>query len=131
MADVDAWVESPLWPRLREWVEQTYQTSPSVEHSCCSGAPGWNIKYKKSSKSLCVIYPQAGYFVCLVSIGAKLIPELECLLETFSADLQALYAETAFYMGGKWLMIEVRTEEHLEDVQRLVLLRAKPPKRKA
>ena len=27
---------------------------------------GWNIKYQKSGKSLCTIYPQQGYFLALV-----------------------------------------------------------------
>ena len=27
---------------------------------------GWNIKYQKSGKSLCTIYPQQGYFLVLI-----------------------------------------------------------------
>jgi hypothetical protein len=27
---------------------------------------GWNIKYQKSGKSICTIYPQQGYFLALV-----------------------------------------------------------------
>ncbi len=129
LSDIALWVGSPLWEQLRDWVEDTYQTVPSVEYSRCSGAAGWNVKYKKGSRPLCVLYPRQGYFICMVSIGAKLIPQLEPILSTYSPDLQALYERSGSFQGGKWLMVDVKTPEHLDDVKRLMLLRAKPAQR--
>lgn len=130
LSDVSAWVDSPLWEELTAWVEETYQTAPIVEYSKCGGAPGWNVKYRKGSKALCVLYPQSGYFICMVTVGAKLLPELEAMLPTYSPDLQATYARSGALMGSKWLMADVRERVHLEDVQRLMLLKAKPAKKK-
>lgn len=130
MADVAAWIDMPLWAELRGWIEQTYQTEPAVEYSGCSGMPGWNVKYRKGSRPVCVIYPQEGYLICMVSIAARLIPELEGLLPTYSREFQDLYARSGSFMGGKWLMVEVREAEQAEDVKRLMLLRVKPVRKR-
>lgn len=129
MAEIKTWVDSPLLPELVDWLEETYKTTPSIEYSACGMEPGWNVKYKKGSKALCVIYPRMnGYFVCMVTLGPKLIGELEVMLPTLSPYMQALYARTSFYMDGKWLIIDMKDTEQLIDAQRLILLKATPKK---
>ena len=52
---------------------ESYKINPKIAYSNCAMDNniwrGWNIKYQKSSKSLCTIYPQQGYF--LVSVPGK------------------------------------------------------------
>jgi len=47
-----------------------YNVKPKLAYSSCAMDNniwrGWNIKYQKSGKSLCTIYPQQGYFLVLV-----------------------------------------------------------------
>lgn len=130
MTDITAWVDSLLWEELTTWVEETYGVEPSIEYSRCTLDRGWNVKYKKGGKALCTLYPRAGYVTCMVSVGAKQIPDVEVMLPTFSPDLQALYEKAAFFNGGKWLPLDIKERPHLEDVERLMLLKAKPPKKK-
>jgi len=68
---VSDYIGNPLWEELRGHLESTYDVLPTVEHSICSGAPGWNLKYKKSGRALCTLYPAQGFFTCLVSVGSK------------------------------------------------------------
>ena len=128
--DVAAWVGSPLFGELTAWVEETYDAAPSIEFSRCSMDPGWNVKYKKGTKTLCTLYPRQGFYTCMVSVGAKLIPDVEALLATFSPELQGAYGKTAFFQGGKWLLLDITRREHLEDMERLMLLKAKPARKK-
>ena len=130
MADIAAWINSPLFGELTAWVEETYGVGPAVEYSRCSMDPGWNVKYKMGSKALCVLYPRPGFYTCMVSIGAKLIPDVETLLPTFTPELQALYEKTSFFQGGKWLLLDITDHSRLEDVRRLMCLKAKPPRKK-
>ena len=48
----------------------SYKVKPKLAYSGCAMDNniwrGWNIKYQKSGKSLCTIYPQKGYFLVLV-----------------------------------------------------------------
>jgi len=59
-------VNNPLWEELQSFIENTYQTKAMLNYSRCSGRRGWNLKYRKSGKSLCVLDPMDGYFFALV-----------------------------------------------------------------
>ncbi len=125
LAAVSAYIGSPLWEELHSHLETAYGVLPAIEHSICSGAPGWNLKYKKSGRALCTLYPAPGFFTCLVSVGAKEAMEAELLLSICTDYLKELYWGTKPYNGSRWLMIEVTTQEILEDVKRLIALRIK------
>lgn len=131
LSDIGAWVNNPLLGELMAWMGETYGVEPSVEFSKCSLDKGWNIKYKKGSKSLCVLYIRQGWFTAMVTLGAKQVAELEPLLSTFSASFRKLYEKTPLFNGGKWLSVDVKKDKQLEEVQRLILMKAKPVKKQA
>ena len=131
LSDIGAWVNNPLLEELMAWMGETYGVEPSVEFSRCSMDQGWNIKYKKGSKALCVLYVRSGWFTAMVTLGAKQVAELETLLPTFSAPFRKLYEQTPLFNGGKWLVVDVKKGKELEEVQRLILMKAKPVKKQA
>lgn len=122
-------IGSPHWTPLCGWIEANYDTRPLIQFSGCTMAHGWNMKYRKGSRALCTLYPGQGMFTCLVSVGRKETPAAELLLPTFTPYTQALWARTALYNGGRWLMVEVTDGDILEDVKTLISLRAKPGKK--
>lgn len=122
------YIQSPLWHSLRSFLEESYGVLPSVEYSRCAAAPGWNVKYKRGSRALCTLYPRAGYFTCMVSVGRKETVQAELLLPSFDPYLQALYQKADVFNGGRWLMIDVISELVLENVKELIQLRVKPTK---
>lgn len=117
-----------LWTELETYLEDAYHVAPKLSYSKCSAQPGWNVKYQKSGKSLCTLYPMEGFFIALVVIGTKEETEVEAamILNAFSPYLQELYRKTTFSCGGRWLMIQVTSKEILEDVERLISIRVKP-----
>lgn len=119
---ISAYVNNALWERLCMHIEEEYQAKPVLEYSGCS-MPGWNVKYKKAGRSLCTLYPMEGYFIALVVIGEREREETELLLPTFTEYLQRLYNETKCGMGQRWLIIEVRDEAVLDDLERLISIR--------
>ena len=129
--DIGAWVKNPLLGELAAWMGETYGIEPAIEFSRCSMDRGWNIKYKKGSKALCALYVREGWFTAMVTLGAKQVAELETLLPTFSASFRELYERTPPFNSGKWLVVDVKEAEQLEEVQRLILIKAKPVKREA
>lgn len=126
LLEISDFIASPLWNGLCSWAEESYQIEPKVEHSTCSGAPGWNVKYKKSSRALCTLYPDEGQFTALITVGAKEAPEAELLLPTCSDYIRALFARTQTFNGARWLMIRVTDAAVLEDVKKLIRLRVAP-----
>jgi hypothetical protein len=120
---MDAFVGNPLWNELNGYVQKAYATLPKLKHSGCSWQPGWNVKYQKSGKSLCTLYPMPGFFMALVVIGPKEMTQAELCMPMCCAYTQELFARVEVSMGGKWLMMHVTDADVLEDVRRLVGLR--------
>ena len=48
---IGEFINSSLWDELRSFIEGTYEVQPSIEYSKCSLETGWNVKYKKGSRS--------------------------------------------------------------------------------
>ncbi len=128
LSDMGAWVDNALFEEFTAWVQEAYEVEPSVEFSKCSLDRGWNIKYKKGSKSLCVLYVRSGWFAVMVTLGAKQLAELEPLLPTYSAAFRKMYQNTALFRGGKWLMVDVKKPAQMEEVRRLIRMKAGPGK---
>ena len=126
MAQINEYVQIPCWRELCDWLENRYAVGSKIEHSTCACAPGWNVKYRKSGRALCTLYPHEGYFVCMVSVGAAEAPRAELLLPTCTQQVRELYQQVTPLCGARWLMIEVRSQDTLRDVQQLIDLRVKP-----
>jgi hypothetical protein len=119
-------IGSKLWTEIFSFIEKTYQIKPKMAYSKCAMQPGWNVKFIKGSKSLCTLYPMEGYFIALVVVGSKEENEVEFALNTFSSYMQELYKKTPYSCGGRWLMIETRDKDIVNDIKRLINIRVKP-----
>lgn len=118
LEDVSKYINSGLWDDLASFLEGTCKTQPKFSYSKESHA--WNLKYRKSGKSLCTLYPMDGFFIALVVIGNKETPETELVLPACTEYVQNLYRNTRFMLGGRWLMIHVTDTAILVDVKNLI-----------
>lgn len=125
LEQIGEYIGSPLWDELISHMEHTYQITPRIEYSNCSMNKGWNVKFKKGSRSACTLYPEKGFFICLVTIGRKEAAEAELLLTSCSQYVRNVYAGAGSLNGAKWLMVEVKTAAVLGDVKELIGLRVK------
>lgn len=127
-ADISKFINNPLWNDLCFFIEQTFSVLPQIEYSKCSAARGWNVKYKKGSRSICTLYPNEKYFTILVTIGSKEAMETEIRLLSFDSKIQDLYHSTKPFNGARWLMIDVINSDILANVKDLICIRTKPKK---
>ena len=124
---ITEYIGSPLWAEFNERIQFTYRTGPCMEYSRCSMQAGWNIKYKKGGKSLCTLYPMQGYFIALVVVGGHELMGAELLMPQCSDYVQTVFKNTKTGNGQKWLMLDVRDREIMDDVFSLVNLRKRIP----
>lgn len=129
LEQIARYISSPLWQDLRDFVESAYGVAPLIEYSICSGARGWNVKYKKGGRALCTLYPHEGFFTCLVCIGSREAAQAELVLTVCAAYTRNLYEKTSLFNGARWLMIDITGAEILADVKRLLAVRMKPKQR--
>ena len=127
---IEKYVATPLWGDLANYLQQTYNVNPKIEYSGCNmdggSWKGWNVKYKKSGKSLCTLYPKQGYFLSLITIAEKDAAEADFLIPICCDYVKDLYSRAQFGKSyGKMLGLEVTSEEILRDMKELMALRAK------
>ena len=121
-------VETPLWSELDGHLRQIYNVKPKLFYSNCSMQQGiwkgWNVKYKKSGKALCTLYPKQGFFLSLVPIGLPEMNEAELLMPLCSEYTQNLFKQTILGRTGKSLAFEVKDEDIVNDIKNLIKIRA-------
>ena len=61
MEEMDRYADSPLWLELRQYLKDAYGAEPRTEYSRCGLEQGWNLKFKKGSKSLATVYSDDFY----------------------------------------------------------------------
>ncbi len=124
LGEIEEYVGNPIFHQFCSEIKETYHLKEKIEFSSCSWEKGWNIKFKKSGKSLCVVYPREGYFTVLVVVGRKEKDSVDAVITECSAELQQIYGQTKEGNGQKWLMIDLEESgATYRDVMRLVEIR--------
>jgi hypothetical protein len=122
--EILAYIQEParsLWSDLNTYLQTAYKASPKIAYSKCSGKPGWNLKYQKSGKSLCTLYPEKRQFIALVVVALDLVP----LLETSELHevIRDLLKTAKPFNGTKWLMVPVQSESILMSLKQVLDLK--------
>ena len=118
-------VHNTLFQKFCTEIKETYNISEKIEYSSCSMEPGWNVKFKKSGKALCTVYPREAYFTVMVVVGRKEKEAVEAILPGSSAKIQEIYAQTQEGNGQRWLMIDLEdSDDSYKDVLRLIKIRS-------
>ena len=125
---VREFINFPLLDELDSHLRQTFKVKPKLAYSSCNmdGGmwKGWNVKYQKSGKSLCTLYPKQGYLQLLVPVGAREMSEAELLMPLCTEYTQELWGRSGS-ADYKSMAFEVRDENVLHDVKKLVEIRVK------
>jgi len=126
MQDIEKYIEKDAktrWQSLISHIESTFGSKPVITYSVCIGKQGWNVKYKKSGKALCTLYPERDQFIALVVLSANDMQLFDIVKQSYTPYLTALYDRCKLFNGTKWLMITVSDDAILADVQKLMLLK--------
>lgn len=106
-------------------LKNRYNIKEKIEFSKCSLSPGWNVKFKKSGKSLCTVYPKENYFTVLIVIGKKVKNSIETLILNCSDEVQKIYYETKEVNNQRWLMIDLEDVDAVyNDLQRFIEIKS-------
>ena len=127
-ADMEAALGSSWqwWKTLTDFIAENYQIAPELNFG--GKNYGWNLWYRKSGKSLTSLYPQRGSFIVQIVLGKD--QTQTALTMEFCREVGRLVRETPQLHDGKWLFIPVKTAAELRDVEKLLLLKKHPLKRK-
>jgi hypothetical protein len=124
--DITDYINMParkLWLEMNSFIQEKYAASPKLTYSKCSAKPGWNVKYQKSGKSLCTLYPEKDGFEVLLVIKLDMFPIVEAMGDELSPEVLHIAKAASPFNGTKWLMIPVLDDKILSDVKQLMVLK--------
>jgi hypothetical protein len=114
------------WLALRQYIEKSYDCPPEVIFG--GKNYGWMVRYRKSGKTLCTLYPEQDAFTALVVLGGKDADQALSMLEEFSPRVRAVIENTEQLHDGRWLFIRVLDPDEVEDVKKLLAIKRRPRK---
>lgn len=129
-------IGQPLWPAwtaLRRFLVETYQIEPLWNY----GGPryGWNIQHRKGGRPIAEIYPEHESFTALVILGKAELEQALARLDTFGPAVHQALTGSPRHPDGCWLYIRVSDPatcaQDVADIQQLVLIKRKPPRKPA
>lgn len=129
---VEAWIGSDaygFWTQVTRLIEQTYPDVFTPEWLFGGKKHGWSLRYKKG-KSFCTLVPERQRFALLIVFGAEERARVETIRQELSARTLGEYDAAETYRDGKWLLLNVDTAERVADVERLLLVKRRPPRTK-
>jgi AraC family transcriptional regulator len=132
MLDVIGQPLADAWSGLRRFLVETYEIDPVMQ--CGGPRYGWTVQHKKGGRPLCDMFPECGSFTALVVLGKKELDQALERLETFGPTVRKALTDTPRFHDGCWLWIRVSDpltcEQEARDIQQLILIKKKPPKKK-
>ena len=124
ISEISSYIGNTIFDEFCRYMDDKYKVIRRIEYSKDVWARGWNVKFRKSGKSLCVVYPKKNYFTVLVVVGNKEKECVENMLSQFSEYIQDIYRNTREGNGQRWLMIDIdRKNNTYQDVLKLINIR--------
>jgi len=124
LQEISETIENSLFDELCKIMIDEYQAKVRIEFSKDVWARGWNIKFRKSGRSLCVVYPKKKYFTILIVIGRREKEMFDHLYDQLSDEMRNIYLSTKEGMDQRWLMIDITSENEVyRDALRLIDIR--------
>lgn len=109
------------WKELKRFIEDNYGLEPEIIFY--GKKYGWTVRYRKSGKTLCSLFPERGGFTVLVVFGKKESEKALLRLKELSIKIKKLLGETEQLRDGRWLWIRLLTKNEVDDVKKLLQIK--------
>lgn len=114
------------WQETIRFVEDSYGLEP--ETIFYGEKYGWTVRYRKSGKTLCSLFPEEGGFTILIVLGRKESDQFLSMRDELSSRIQKLFENAKQFHDGRWLWIRLSTKSDVDDIKRLLLIKRKTKK---
>lgn len=120
--------KSPLWKELENYVEENYEFIPEIVFY--GEKYGWTLRYRRSGKTLCSLFPEKNAFTVLIVLGKKEVEKTQLMLNKLNKAIKKIFDETEQLRDGRWLWIKVRTASDVESIKVLLSVKRRPKVKK-
>ena len=116
-----------VWVRLSQFLRENYEIVPEL---IFDKKHGWDMRYRKSGKTLVTLTPEKGAVRILIVLGRDESVKALSMKEELSPKMHIVIENTKQLHDGRWLWIRLFQTREVEDIERLLSLKRKPKKNK-
>ena len=117
----DAWLD------IIAFIEDHYNFEP--ETVFYGTKYGWTIRYRRSGRTLCSLFPEKDGFTVLITLGKKESETVLSILDDLSSKTRKIIEETKQLRDGRWLWIRLRAIDDTDDIKKLIQVKKRPKKK--
>lgn len=115
-----------LWKDVQRYLEERYDFTPEMVFY--GKKYGWAIRYRKSGKTLCSLFPEKGAFTVLIVLGTKEVEKTISMIDELSPEVRTLFENTEQLRDGRWFWMRVTKRIDIESIKLLLGAKRKPKK---
>jgi len=113
------------WVKLRRFLKENYDIVPEM---IFDKKHGWDVRYRKSGRTLVTLTPEKGAVRVLIVLGREESEKALSMRDELSSKMYRFIENTKQLHDGRWLWIRLFRAEDAEDVEKLLLIKRKPKK---
>ncbi len=125
MADFIGEPAKGAWAKLRRFLKENYDIVPEM---IFDKKHGWDVRYRKSGKTLVTLTPEKGAVRILLVLGREESEKALSMQKELSPKMYELIENTKQLHDGRWLWIRLFQAEDVNDIQKLLPIKRKPKK---
>jgi len=111
-----------FWNDIWNYIQDAYEINPELVFY--GKKYGWCYRFRKSSKTLCTIFPENGSFTILITLGKKEIDKLD--FKNLSEYTKNIFTHSPRLHDGRWLWIRALKAEVISDIKLLLQSKRRP-----
>jgi len=112
------------WTALTQYLGIEYDFKP--ETVFYGRKYGWTVRYRRSGRTLCSLFPEEGAFTVLIVLGKKEVEKVFGRESKLSESTKTLIRDTKQVRGGRWLWIRILTTDDITDIKHLLHIKKQP-----
>ena len=110
-----------LWLELDEYMHRELGATRLIRFPYGNDY-GWSAKYSKKSKHICDVFAEDGAFTALFQISMLAV---ESVHDEIGDYAKSVWANNSPCSSGGWIEFRVLSDEHLQDLQKLITAKVK------
>ncbi|MBL4937014.1 DUF3788 domain-containing protein [Clostridium sp. YIM B02515] len=117
-----------IWSDINNFIKNNYDMEMIWDNGGKTGV--FELKYRKGGKTFCALYPREKGICILIIFGKNEREKFEASRGEFSEYINSFYDNTHQYHDGKWLYLDVINSNLTGDIERLLLIKKKPNRKR-
>ena len=119
-------LETP-WSEIHRFIKTNYDHVPETKFY--GEKYGWTVRYRRSGRTICSLFPEKGAFTVLVVLGKKESEKAFSLEDVLESEVRKYLEEAKQLRDGRWLWIRVLSMKEIDGIKKLLRIKRKPMKK--